>query len=409
MKILFVNERCGYFNGIEQNIADTAEGLRLRGHQCFLAYGETTERRVTEYQEKFFATYPCAEFHTTKGKENKRNSSQSFAQSFEQIMQTVRPDVVYFHKAPELRRFEKHLKDVRTVRMVHDHDLCCPRQQKYFANNGRVCNQKVGWRCFMDGAFIKRSPDALLGFELVSIAKKIDEMQRNYRLDTLLVGSKFMRDELLLNDFPEDRVYVLPPVVRANFEKTTPVPKTKQILYVGELTYGKGVDLLLKALKQVKCDFTATIVGTGNEKESLEAMNRRLGLAERVKFRGWVSNDQLKAFYDAVKVVVVPSRWPEPFGMMGLEAMRHGRPVVAFSVGGIPDWLHHNHTGVLVPEQDTEAMARALEGVLQRDEFASRLGNNAYDRFINHYAFDDYINRLEMFLGVEQQVLSYAS
>lgn len=107
MKILFVNERCGYFNGVEQNIVDTAEGLRLRGHQCFLAYGETTERRVTEYQEKFFATYSCAEFHTSKGKDNKRNSSQSFAQSFEQIMQTVSPDVVYFHKVPELRRFEK--------------------------------------------------------------------------------------------------------------------------------------------------------------------------------------------------------------------------------------------------------------------------------------------------------------
>jgi glycosyltransferase involved in cell wall biosynthesis len=108
-------------------------------------------------------------------------------------------------------------------------------------------------------------------------------------------------------------------------------------------------------------------------------------------------------------VVVVPSRWPEPFGMIGLEAMRHGRPVVAFGVGGISDWLHHNHTGILVPEQDIEAMAQGIEQILLRDEFATRLGSNAYDRFVNHYAFDDYISRLESFLGVEKEALCYAS
>jgi glycosyltransferase involved in cell wall biosynthesis len=408
MKILFVNEKCGYFGGVEQNIADAAEGLRRKGHLCYLAYGESTERRVLEYKEKFNGSYRCTEAQPPRSSPDNRETTQSHSWSFAQIMETVAPEVVYFHKVANMGKFEKHLNGVRTVRMVHDHDLCCPRRHKYFAESGRVCHHKADWRCYMDGAFLERSPESFLGIKLVSISKKMAEMRRNYQFDKLLVGSKFMREELLQNGFPAANIEILPPVVQSHFEKPKPVPQTRQILYVGQLVHGKGVDLLLQALRQVKCEFTATIVGTGNAKDSLEALNQKLGLANRVKFRGWVSNDQLSAFYSAVKVVVVPSRWPEPFGMIGLEAMRHGRPVVAFSVGGISDWLHHNYTGILVPEQDTEAMAHGIEQILTRDEFATRLGNNAYDRFTTHYAFEDYLTRLETLLGAEKEALCYA-
>ena len=59
MKILFVNEKCGYFGGVEQNIADTAEGLRKRGHASYLAYGETSERDLEPYKALFKKTFLC--------------------------------------------------------------------------------------------------------------------------------------------------------------------------------------------------------------------------------------------------------------------------------------------------------------------------------------------------------------
>src|SRR5215211_5944406 len=98
MKILFVNEMCGYFGGVEQNVADSAAGLRVRGHQCYLAFGETTERRVTEYQEMFSGTYLCSELTPTSSSQGRRNLEQDPSQSFETILQEVAPDVVYFHK-----------------------------------------------------------------------------------------------------------------------------------------------------------------------------------------------------------------------------------------------------------------------------------------------------------------------
>ena len=343
MKILFVNEKCGYFGGVEQNIADTVEGLNSRGHECCLAYGEISARDPEPYKALFLETFPCREIAMIK---------QAAAQGLEDILDRVSPDVVYFHKIPTMKPYMHLHPKIRTVRMVHDHDLCCPRRHKYFMFNGRVCRHKLDGRCWLDGAFLARDASSRSGFALVSIARKREEMRRNYHLHKLLVGSRFMREELLQNGFPEKKVFILPPVIRMENHSPSPVPEDPRILYVGQLIRGKGVDLLLHALKRLTCDFKATIVGTGNALSKLKALCSEMGLDDRVEFSGWVRNQDLGHFYSKARVVVVPSRWPEPFGMIGLEAMHHGRPVVAFDVGGIPDWLEHMKTGMLVPEQD---------------------------------------------------------
>ena len=394
MKILFVNEKCGYFGGVEQNIADTVEGLNSRGHNCYLAYGEISARDLEQYKALFEKTYLCQEIGAT--------TQETGTQTLEAILGQASPDVIYFHKIPELKSCMHLLPKIRTVRMVHDHDLCCPRRHKYFMSNGRVCHHKLDWRCWLDGAFIARDPSSRSGFAFVSIGRKLQEMRRNYHLNALLVGSRFMRDELLQNRFPEEKVFVLPPVIRMENQTPSPVPEDPQILYVGQLIRGKGVDLLLQAFKELTCDFRATIVGTGNAEPKLKALCNKLGLDNRVKFSGWVRNEDLGHFYSKAKVVVVPSRWPEPFGMIGLEAMHHGRPVVAFDVGGIPDWLDHMETGILVPEQDVGAFGKALQKILGENRLAARLGQNGLRRVRDHYSFEGYLDRLEGCLRGDQ-------
>jgi glycosyltransferase involved in cell wall biosynthesis len=207
-----------------------------------------------------------------------------------------------------------------------------------------------------------------------------------------------MREELLQNGFPGQKVHILPPVVRMKDCAASAIPSEKRVLYVGQLIRGKGVDLLLHALRRLSCDFTATIVGAGNAQGKLEALCRGLGLGDKVQFRGWVSHEEVSQHYADAKVVVVPSRWPEPFGMIGLEAMHHGRPVVAFRVGGIPDWLEDHVTGLLVPEQDVDGLARSVEQLLMDTELAERLGRKAYERVRDRFSFDEYVTKLESHL-----------
>src|SRR5438034_10653049 len=96
----------------------------------------------------------------------------------------------------------------------------------------------------------------------------------------------------------------------------------------------------------------------------MRALAQRLGVAERVHFRGWLSASELAEELANASVVVVPSLWPEPFGLVGIEALAAGRPCVASATGGITDWLEHGVGGLCVPPGDVKALSAALNELL---------------------------------------------
>lgn len=387
MRILFANEKLGWFGGVEQNIADTAAGLRERGVECFLAWGERTVRNPEGYAELFAGNAACRELGAARG------------DSLASLVERFAVDCVYFHKIPAIPARASLPRSVRAVRMVHDHDLCCPRRHKYFVHNAHVCHHPAGWRCWLDLAFVEKGRDGGVAFR--NLGSHLGEMQRNRDLDLFLVGSRFMREELVMNGFPADRVEIVPPVVRLRAPEPTDAAEEKRILFVGQLIRGKGVDLLLQALARLRGDFSATIIGEGNARPGLEVLAKELGLADRVKFLGWVPNEQLGSHYGGARLLAVPARWPEPFGMIGLEAMHHARPVVAFRVGGIPDWLEDGATGLLLEERDIEGYASALQRLLDDRALAVRLGRGGLERVRREFTFGGYLDRLTAILGAE--------
>lgn len=388
MNVLFVNECCGFLGGVEQNVADTAAGLRARGHRCMLAHAiGRIGRDPASYVQHFDAAYACDDL----------NALPAGGGTLAEVITAVQPDAVFLHKVP--RSFDYSvLKGVRTVRMVHDHDVCCPRRHKYTAWSGRVCTRPVGWHCYLDGGFLARDTGSLLGLRVVSISDVHRELKSLAAIDGIVVASRFMREELRVNGINGERIHVLPPMVRLDPVPPTPVPHSPHVLYVGQLVRGKGVDLLLRALARLNRPLQATIVGSGNARDTLERQCRRLRLNDRVRFTGWMDHSALQGYYSSARVVVVPSRWPEPFGMVGLEAMHHGRPVVAFATGGIPDWLEDGVTGLLAPAQRVPALAAAIDSLLRDDQLASTLGRNARRRLGERFQFESYLDRLENIL-----------
>ena len=93
-------------------------------------------------------------------------------------------------------------------------------------------------------------------------------------------------------------------------------------------------------------------------------MRRGWTCTQRVAFAGWLSPEQLAHELAEASVVAIPSLWPEPFGLVGVEAFAAGRPVVASATGGIEDWLDHGRNGLCVPPGDVEALASALTELL---------------------------------------------
>jgi glycogen(starch) synthase len=119
------------------------------------------------------------------------------------------------------------------------------------------------------------------------------------------------------------------------------------------------------------------MAGDGPDKGMLEALARRLGLAGHVEFPGWVAPDRVASVINMSTLVVMPSRWPEPFGLVALQAAQMGRPVVACRVGGLPAVVEHGRTGLLVPADDEQAMADAIERLLSDPLSVKRMGEHA--------------------------------
>jgi glycosyltransferase involved in cell wall biosynthesis len=145
----------------------------------------------------------------------------------------------------------------------------------------------------------------------------------------------------------------------------------------------------------MKMPFECIILGEGTHKEYCEKLCRRLGLQDRVKFMGFVPQEQLQEFYKECTAVAISSVWPEPFATIGMEVMRYGLPVVAFDVGGISDWLIDGENGYLVPTGDCATYAVRLEMLLRDKAMARSMGENGLRLVNEKFSFDSYIDDLE--------------
>jgi glycosyltransferase involved in cell wall biosynthesis len=106
---------------------------------------------------------------------------------------------------------------------------------------------------------------------------------------------------------------------------------------------------------------------------------------------GWLNQEKSSVYYHQASAVVIPSVWPEPFGMVGLEAMSYAKPVVAFHVGGIPEWLEDGVTGFLVPPGDVKGMAGKINLLLQNPKTAQEMGFRGREGVKEQFAADRYV------------------
>ncbi len=165
------------------------------------------------------------------------------------------------------------------------------------------------------------------------------------------------------------------------------------ILTVGRLIARKGQAYLVEAmplLLQRHPEARLVIVGEGHERPQMEELVHRHGLAGRVTLAGRVSDAELQRYYARCDIFVLPAIVDdagdtEMLGMVSLEAMVYGKPVVATDVGGIPDIVRHGETGLLVPQRDAAALAAAIGQLLDDPALSRRLGQAGHafarDRF----------------------------
>ena len=211
----------------------------------------------------------------------------------------------------------------------------------------------------------------------------------------LIAISQSTKNDLLHIGVKEDKISVIPcahdiPLHDAiNYHNDD-----KRIVFVGTCYGRKGVEYLLKAASKLKRHkFHVDIVGDlkDDEKyvECLYEIVKMENISDRVTFYGRTSNDKLWEIYKNASMFVLPSLW-EGFGIVLLEAMSFGLPIIATNVGSIPELITNNVNGILVPPKDETSLAAAMELLLTSDNVRERLGRNALEYLKAHKELSDW-------------------
>lgn len=158
-----------------------------------------------------------------------------------------------------------------------------------------------------------------------------------------------------------------------------PLPEDFRIFMAGRLVVDKGFDVALQAmavLHQRYPQLRLRLAGIGREMPTLQALRVELGLEACVDMLGFVSAEEMPNEIDQASIVIVPSVY-EPFGLIALEALMRGRPVIASQVGGLPEIVEEGVTGLLVPASDPRAIVAAVESVLHSPSRLQEMSTNA--------------------------------
>lgn len=394
MKILHVHYRYDPYGGGEQYLHDICEAQMQAGHEIVVLTSSEMQGRPMR-GEKIYATEPSNGLRSgirTKGK-------------IIQIIEDVAPDIVHLHYtywfvSPLIVRAIHKMRPV--VKTVHSLGLVCfhigKETDKIYKNE--ICQFPIGFGCLLRGCF----PLFEEGLRKMLIC--LWEMDVAKGLDKVIVGSHYVQTELLRNGFSTEKIALLPLYThkkarsRLTSDNDEPV-----ILFVGRLQETKGLKHFIEALHLLReKPWRAEIIGDGPLFQKALDLAKRLALDERITLCGNLPPDQVDEHYRDAYMLVMPSLIPESFGLVGIEAMAFGKPVVAFASGGITEWLVDQETGFLVERGNVSALADRMCRLLEDEALARQMGERGRERVEHHYREETHIKRL---FAIYDEVISH--
>jgi len=303
------------------------------------------------------------------------------------IMNEISPDIVHHHSPEGFGPWSFRIKGKKTVYTAHDYWSICPCVNLLKPGN-ELCLDKKS--CIMCQIQHPRPP------QLWRIGHSIIEDLN--RMDLVIAPSIFMQKTLIENGL-KVKTEVIPSFIK------DPKPSLNnqeaayhQILFVGRIEKSKGLDLLLKGfaiISQHDSDLRLAIVGEGPMKEEFRYLGKKLGIENKVNWRGWISEQELINEYEKTIVTVLPSTWFENSPCVAVESLAHGTPIMGADIGGIPEMVRQVDHRLLFKEFDPNDFAEKYLSV--RDELVN-LRKRARQTFLESYtqrlAVDKYISAI---------------
>jgi glycosyltransferase involved in cell wall biosynthesis len=386
MRILVANDGVSDVGGVQAYLDAVMAALETRGHSIAIAYcTDSGSDEVGGVSRRF------QRFHV----------AGAWAREALDALREWAPDVCYSHNMANLA-VDRDLQGIApVVKFMHGYFGTCVGGQKMHAfPRPIVCDRVFGHACaalYLPRRCGRFSPRVLLEQWRWAVAQR--SLFETYA--AIVVASEHMRREYVRNGCDAARVHVnaLFPT-HAVDAAVSPGPAEPHVVFLGRMTKLKGGDLLIRAVGHASARMNRpiqlTMAGDGPQRREWQALASRL--AVRCTFTGWVNAAERRTLLRSASVVALPSLWPEPFGLVGLEAGALGVPAIAVDAGGVRQWLREGVNGVTVREPASgRSFGDALASLLVDRDALAAFRDGAY-RVAQEMTLAAHVDRLEPIL-----------
>ena len=385
MNILHINDKVTISGGVEVYLEQlTALSPKYKINSYWLGLNKEAKG------------YRFEEYNDYRNKYDSLSFKQLLAY-LKHFIEKHRVDIIHIHSISDSKIINACFQLAPVVRSMHEPRMICPGQGKFWRKSDMICTQKFGLHCLYHAysqGCCNRNPQRLFPalfnsyYEVYSAGKKYS---------AIIAMSDFMKAEAIKAGICASQIVVNPLFTeKVSLSNSQNESKTKRILFIGRLSRTKGVHYLIKVAKHLLTkhdNLLFDIVGDGHDAGYFKSLVPD-SLKEFIVFHGWQSRDQINEHLRNTYLMAFTSIYPEAFGISGIEALMHGKPVVGFDVGGVSTWLKDGETGFLIPPKNTKVMSEKINELLLTGDLYNKISGKAREYAITNFTPDNHYNRL---------------
>ena len=372
-KLLIVNSHLEVVGGVEVYLRDLIAGLKENGFDITYAYWVGTESLKGNLVEN--------------NPKNIRFIDQKKISEFESFVDSYNPNYILAQNIETPALHNLILKHQSTFYFFHDYRSVCLSGNKYWKfPKTTLCNRKQGIGCLAKYWINKCGGiNPFTGIRRYLSNIKLIRSLRNY--NNLIVASEHVKKILIQNGFESKKISINPYFANSENRFRPFISKknqTKKLLFVGRDVPAKGLVHAINAVhvanEMLSREFELIVIG--DKRSTIEYKKIAANLGVKISFEGWLDKNDISNFMCKSDALLVPSIWPEPFGIVGIEACCNGLPIVGYRVGGIKDWLENGVNGESPPDDEIDSilLGRSLAKVLKDEEYWNQLRKGAFNK-----------------------------
>lgn len=331
--------------------------------------------------------------------------NQQVYRDIRSLIKKERPEVIHFHNTFPLispsAYYAARKEHVPVVQTLHNYRLLCSSAILY--REGRTCEECIGRKVPWPGVYYgcyKESMAFSAGVAaMLTLHRSLGTWDR--MVTSYIAMTEFARNKFIEGGLPAGKITVKP-----HFLDSDPGAGKGEgdyAIFVGRLSSEKGVETLLNAWQEMGNTLKLKIVGDGPLAPKIKQVAQD---NPNIEWLGSKSPQEVYSFMRDATCLIFPSEWYETFGLVVIEALAHGTPVIASRIGGIAEIIEHAKTGLLFIPGDQQDLVRQIHWLKNNPQQVSKMRQEARTRFLTHYSSP---SNYEKLLAVYRDAIAHCS